>query len=132
MSCCDYTCNQGRDCPVRTKPASNQVATVRPLYRRCDVMGVCQSPDAECKANCRLHDAVTDPHMATGAVPIDETAHIGLQFVGTVLVVTAVMATAAFVMGLYAEQLASGLDRLLAAVPALVVRSVELLSVVAL
>jgi hypothetical protein len=108
MSCCDDfgNCDQGRDCPVR-QPA--KVATARPLYRRCDVMGVCQSPDAECQANCRLHDAVTDPHIATGAVLTDETAHIGLQFVGTVLVVTAVMATAAFVFGLYIERIAAAL-----------------------
>jgi hypothetical protein len=109
MNCCDQygACNQGRDCPVRAKPANNTVATLRPLYRRCDVMGVCQSPDAECKANCRLHDAVaeTGPEMA----PVKEV-DLTLDFVAWTLVVTAVMATLAFCFGLYADQLASGLQ----------------------
>jgi hypothetical protein len=106
MNCCDQygACNQGRDCPVRTQPGSNTVATLRPLYRRCDVMGVCQSPDAECQANCILHDAVTP--VATE--PVNE-GYVGLDFVAGLLIVTGVMATFAFVMGLYAEQLSNGL-----------------------
>ncbi|MEY4345275.1 MAG: hypothetical protein RL032_1107 [Pseudomonadota bacterium] len=51
MSCCDYQCNQGRNCPVR-KPA--QVATAKPLYRRCDIGGACPRPDAKCETECLL------------------------------------------------------------------------------
>lgn len=65
MNCCDQSmtsgksCNQGRECPVRQQqPAPARVATARPLsrplYRRCDVMGVCQSPDAACEVDCLL------------------------------------------------------------------------------
>ena len=116
MSCCDYQCNQGRDCPVRTQAASNTVATLRPLYRRCDVMGVCQSPDAECKANCILHDAVQ-----VAPDPVNE-AHVAMDFVAALLVVTGVMATLAFCLGLYADQLSNGLLWLAEAVTRLVAR----------
>jgi hypothetical protein len=51
MNCCDYQCNQGRDCPVR---APAKVATAKPLYRRCDIGGVCPRPDAQCEAECLL------------------------------------------------------------------------------
>ena len=57
MNCCDYECNQGRDCPVRT-PA--KVATAKPLYRRCDVGGICPRPDANCKAECLLSAELDD------------------------------------------------------------------------
>lgn len=63
MNCCnDYgKCDKNRDCPAR-QPA--KVAVAKPLYRRCDVMGVCQSPDAECAANCLLHDPL--PNQSFG------------------------------------------------------------------
>ena len=118
MNCCDQygACNQGRDCPVRSQPADNQVATLRPMYRRCDVMGACQSPDAECKANCLLHDAVQ--------VAPDEInhAHVAMDFIAALLVVTGVMATLAFCLGLYADQLSNGLLWLAEAVTRLVAR----------
>lgn len=118
MSCCDYNdCRQGRDCPVR---APAKVAVARPLYRKCDVMGVCQSPDAECQANCRLHDAAAQPGMA----PVNE-ADLTLDFVAWTLVVTAVMATLAFCFGLYADQLASGLQWLAEGVTSLVLRVLD-------
>jgi hypothetical protein len=101
MSCCDYNhCNQGRDCPVRAKPADNQVATLRPMYRRCDVMGVCQSPDAECKANCLLHDQT---HAQT---PL---AHGWADWLLLAVVAVAAAGTVSFVLGLYADQIASAL-----------------------
>jgi len=53
MSCCDDfgNCDQGRNCPVR---APAKVATAKPLYRRCDVGGICPRPDAKCQAECLL------------------------------------------------------------------------------
>jgi hypothetical protein len=57
MSCCDYQCNQGRDCPVRTA----KVATAKPLYRRCDVGGPCPRPDAQCEAECLLSADYGEP-----------------------------------------------------------------------
>ena len=77
MNCCDQSltkgngCNQGRQCPVRGQVSSTQpvalpgaarVAVARPLYRRCDVAGVCQSPDARCLADCLL----ASPPVASG------------------------------------------------------------------
>ena len=55
MSCCDYNdCNQGRDCPARGAQAPAKVAVAKPLYRRCDIAGVCPKPDAECRERCLL------------------------------------------------------------------------------
>lgn len=55
MSCCDYNdCNQGRDCPARGTQAPAKVAVARPLYRRCDIDGVCKQPDAQCRERCLL------------------------------------------------------------------------------
>jgi len=54
MSCCDYQCNQGRDCPVRTIQAPAKVAVAWPLYRRCDIGGACPRPDVQCEAECLL------------------------------------------------------------------------------
>lgn len=77
MNCCDQSlpksngCNQGRQCPVRCQVSSTQpvalpgaarVAVAKPLYRRCDVMGVCQQPDASCQADCLL----ASPPVAAG------------------------------------------------------------------
>ncbi|NDH54855.1 MAG: hypothetical protein EBY24_23435, partial [Betaproteobacteria bacterium] len=31
-----------------------KVATARPLYRRCDIVGACPQPDAECRERCVL------------------------------------------------------------------------------
>jgi len=109
MSCCDYNhCNQGRDCPVRAKPADNQVATLRPMYRRCDVMGVCQSPDAECKANCLLHEQTHTPALdfQPWRQPL---AHSWGDWALLVAVAAATTATVSFVLGLYADQIASAL-----------------------
>lgn len=65
MNCCDEfgNCNQGRDCPVRKGQAqaqapANRIATLRPMYRRCDSLGVCQSPDEACQGGCMLDTAV--------------------------------------------------------------------------
>jgi hypothetical protein len=57
MSCCDDfgNCAQGRDCPVRSAQAAPaKVAIARPLYRRCDIDGVCKQPDAQCRERCLL------------------------------------------------------------------------------
>lgn len=123
MSCCDYNqCNQGRDCPVRAAtPAANNVATLRPMYRRCDVMGVCQSPDAECKANCRLHDAVAEPALdfQPWRQPL---AHSWGDWALLVAVAAAAAGTVSFVLGLYADQIASALLWLAEGVTSLVLR----------
>jgi len=62
MSCCDDfgNCDQGRNCPVR---APAKVTVAKPLYRRCDVGGVCPRPDAQCRAECLLS---TEPDNSIG------------------------------------------------------------------
>ena len=116
MSCCDYNdCRQGRDCPVRAAtPAANNVATLRPMYRRCDVMGVCQSPDAECQANCLLYDQV-QPSMVAEPQRLTDWLLLGL-------VTMAAIGTVSFVLGLYADQIASALLWLAEGVTSLVLR----------
>jgi hypothetical protein len=109
MSCCDYECNQGRDCPVRAKPpAPLPTAAPVPLYRRCDVHGVCQSPDAECNANCLLHDQTHTPALdfQPWRQPL---AHSWGDWALLVAVAAAATATVSFVLGLYADQIASAL-----------------------
>ena len=76
MTCCTYTCNQGRDCPVRATITSATItpatgspgepATVAPVKRRtCDALGVCQSQTAICPCG----DTKPAP---TGIVFLDE------------------------------------------------------------
>jgi len=54
MSCCDYNCDQERNCPVRTTQTPAKVATARPLYRRCDIDGACKQPNDQCRERCLL------------------------------------------------------------------------------
>jgi hypothetical protein len=107
MSCCDYQCNQGRDCPVR-QPA--KVATARPLYRRCDVGGACPQPDAQCQTDCELAKV--------------DASQLNWDFVAFVIVITAVMATISFVFGLYIERIAAALMALAEVVTRLMVQVV--------
>ena len=82
MSCCDYQCNQGRDCPVR---APAKVATAKPLYRRCDSGGPCAKPDAQCQAECQLSADYGEPlsAMEESAMWLILTAAVGLLLVLT-------------------------------------------------
>lgn len=86
MNCCNQygQCNQGRDCPVRTTQAPAKVAIARPLYRRCDIAGVCPQPDAECHERCLLAtddngEALTQ--METVAIWLVTTLAVGLVLV---------------------------------------------------
>ena len=97
MNCCDQSmpnngCDQGRNCPARNAPAI--VATARPLYRRCDLMGVCQSPDAACKAECLMVLKTVQQ-----AEPVDDELSID-QLVMRVLLVLVVALTVVIVAGL--------------------------------
>jgi len=105
MSCCDYQCNQGRNCPVR-QPA--KVATARPLYRRCDVGGACPQPDAQCQADCKPASV--------------DNSQLSWDFVAWVIVITAVMATVSFAFGLYIERIAAAFMALAEVVTRLVVQ----------
>ena len=84
MNCCDYNdCNQGRDCPVRTPQAPAKVAVANPLYRRCDIAGVCPQPDAECHERCLLaaEDGESLTQMETVAIWLVTTLAVGLVLV---------------------------------------------------
>ncbi len=105
MNCCDQSmtsgksCNQGRECPVRQQqPAPARVATARPLsrplYRRCDVMGVCQSPDAACQVDCLL---LLKPGPQAG----DQADDQSMDPVMWLLLVLIVLLTVAIVAGLF-------------------------------
>ena len=108
MSCCDYNqCDQSRNCPVR---APAKVAVARPLYRRCDVGGVCPRPDAQCEAECELAKV--------------DASQLSWDFVAWTVVITAVMATVSFVFGLYIEQIANALQAAAEVVTRLVVQIV--------
>lgn len=109
MNCCDQSlpkgngCNQGRQCPVRGQVGSTQpvalpvaarVAVAKPLYRRCDLMGVCQSPDAACQAECLMVLKTVQQ-----AEPADDELSID-QLVMRVLLVLVVALTVVIVAGL--------------------------------
>lgn len=106
MNCCDQSlkngksCNQGRECPVRQQlPAPARVATARPLYRRCDLMGVCQAPDASCQAECLM---VRNP-FKQAEVELVRPGHDddqGIDLVMVVMVALIVLLTVVIVAGL--------------------------------
>lgn len=113
MNCCDQSlpsgngCNQGRECPARKTgqiiPA--KVAVAKPMYRLCDIMGVCQSPDAECAANCILHDTIApDPD------PVDATMDWVMTWLAVAMAAIVLFAGLAFIVGLHADTLAAWFD----------------------
>ena len=119
MNCCDQygTCNQGRDCPVRSQPAPDaaKVATARPMYTRCDVAGVCQASVA-CASTCQLwrrqvlseQDAVEDANWQR----TDRRIGLLLSAVFALLVGSVLLGMAS----VYAPVIAAALDWLLATV----------------
>lgn len=60
MNCCDYQCNQGRDCPARATPAATRTATV------CDQLGLCKGLTPACPG-CH-HQAVARQPFAPGVI----------------------------------------------------------------
>ena len=83
MSCCDYNCDQGRDCPVRGPQAPAKVATAKPLYRRCDIEGACPQPDDQCRERCMLAVHEDEPlgQLETVALWLVTTLAVGLVLV---------------------------------------------------
>jgi hypothetical protein len=105
--CCNDGCNQGRNCPARktTQIIPAKVAKAKPMYRRCDVMGICQAPDAECAANCILHDTIApDPD------PVDATMDWVMTWLAFAMCAIVLCAGLAFILGLHADTLAAWID----------------------
>ena len=121
MNCCDQygTCNQGRDCPVRShtiqpaQPGVARVAVARPVYTRCDVIGKCQA-DTACVSHCQLW---------TGQLLADQTLDADFERadrrLGLLLSSVLVLLGASILLGMatvYAPLIAAALDWLLATV----------------
>ena len=108
--CCNNGCNQGRDCPAR-KPVQAgpaKVAVAKPMYRRCDVLGVCQRQHGQCASHCELYDTI-EPDPADTILDRLMTA---LAFALSAVVLGAGMA---FLSGLHADTIAAWFDWLQAA-----------------
>ena len=96
--CCNNGCNQGRDCPARkpgqTSPA--KVAVAKPMYRRCDVLGVCQNQHGQCASHCELYDEI-EPD------PTDTKLNRVMTWLAFALSAIVLGAVLAFLSGLHSD-----------------------------
>jgi hypothetical protein len=53
MNCCDYDCNQSKNCPARTKPTRRVRANQPPPPMPIDVAEPDEEPCAECRADLK-------------------------------------------------------------------------------